>query len=230
MKKLILFLLLAPIITLGQTILLEQDIINDSIPENVGPNLKHFSHTYINYGSIIGSTSNDMEIGKSYEFSSGLRYKYKVSGFYALGFNLSYNMQSFRIKNPNFISGIFYDKEKLVLNNFEIELYNRFNFGKRGNVIGKYIDIGAYGNYAFVTKHYLRINNEDDPLATSKFTEIINRKLEYTNSINYGITARVGWEWFALYGKYRFSDIINSTSLMGEMPRLTVGVELSILN
>lgn len=227
MKKFILLLfLIFPSFIQAQTILLEEDVAGDTIPEKIGPNLKHYTHTYINYGFILGNSALEMATGKSYEFSSGIRYKYKLSEAYAIGLNFSYNNQTYRLVPINIVTN--YDKEKISLNNLELELYNRINFGKRGNIIGKYIDIGAFTSYAISTKHYYRTTSSNFPDSPSKYRETIYKNLTYVNAFNYGVSARLGWEWIAIYGKYRLSN--SSTEDFPELPKYTVGIELSIIN
>src|SRR5688500_2386900 len=102
-KYLLFFVLLAGTVTdlLAQRILLEQDVSGDSIMETYGPNRKHFGHFYMGFGFVAGpaeASSSDVDYFKSHEVLFGYRYKYRVSNFYALGFETTFGTQTFEIK------------------------------------------------------------------------------------------------------------------------------------
>jgi len=58
--------------------------------------------------------------------------------------------------------------------------------------------------------------------------KIILTKLKYMNSVNYGLTARIGYNRFVIFAMYRFSDIFKSSSDRIDLPRLNVGLQLGI--
>jgi hypothetical protein len=240
MKKLTLLLpvfLLLPFFSIAQSVVLSETLGTDTLPEKFGPNLSNYLHTYVAYGFIMGNantTGYQIDSYNSYEFNSGLRYKKKLSNNFAMGLNLNYHMQSFRLKQNNqktLPSPTIYNKEKFIINQIELEWYNRINFGKRGNIIGKYIDIGVYGDWVVSSKYYRRIENKGVELATlGKYTEIIDKKLPYVQPLNCGVSLKLGWETFAIYGKYRLTNMMNPSFGFPELPKLSFGIEMSVIN
>lgn len=218
----------------AQEILMEQDVLADTAVSNRGPNKKHFIQSTISFGLILGATDNDstqIEMGNSFEFNTGIRYKRRFTNFYSIGAELAYSVQSYRIKQTEaklFPSAGQYAKEKLIFNNAMVGMYNRFNFGKRGNSLGKYLDLGGYCNLTLISKHYVKVDNTGDTLALSKNTEFINRKLDYTESVRYGVMARIGSNKLSIYGKYRLSNLFKPEYGYPELSRLIIGLELGL--
>lgn len=225
----------------SQTILMEEDVNADTLPPTFGPNLKNFVHSYFRYGFVAGKSEGagaEIIPGLSNEFSFGIRYKRKMNNFYALGFDVFYNKINYRLKQIS--SKVFPDTlhnhiaEKFFYNNFGLEIYNRFNFGKRGNILGNFLDLGGYGEWGFSIKHFFK-DDLDTAQTGAKMREITNKKLLYANNLNYGATLRFGMNRFILYGKYRLSDIFKANYLAEnklkypELPRLIVGLEIGLV-
>ena len=145
----------------AQKILLEQDVNADSIRPVKGPNLKHYSHYYLGYGLVAspGSAGSEIRYGMSSDITLGYRYKRKLSQFYSIGMDISYHLTTYRLKQnstkrlPN---DSLHDKEQLIFHNVGFGIYNRFNYGKRGNYIGNFIDIGARLDLPFSVIHFTK--------------------------------------------------------------------------
>ncbi len=223
----------------AQTILLQEDVIADTMPILTGPNMKNYTHTYSGYGFLLGNSEGkgaEIKPGISNEFIFGVRYKRRICNFYSLGFNVYYSSLNFQFKQDSskiFPNPVLHDKEKLAYNNAGIELYNRINFGKRGNIIGNFFDFGGYGEWGFNIRHYYR-DNFSVAIAGASAVEVKNRGLLYTNKVNYGAAVRVGINRYVIYGKYRFSDLFNKGYLektgltYPELPRLILGLEIGL--
>lgn len=244
MKPTISFLFTAAFVSFAlcakaQTVLLEEDVNKDTLSPASGPNMKNYTHSYFRYGFVLGKSTPGAEIktGNSNEVSFGVRYKRRLANFYALGADFFYNNINYHLKQDSakiFPTPALHKKEKLAYNNFGLELYNRINFGKRGNIIGNYFDFGGYGEWGFIIKHFYR-----DELAVAQagasVREVTNRRLLYTNELNYGAVARIGFNRYSVYGKYRLSDIVKESYLnetgffYPELPRFIVGVEIGLL-
>jgi len=224
----------------SQTVLLHEDIskLDFQMPSN-GPNYKHFHQLYLNFGFYIplgDAQEVETNLWKSVAFSVGWRYKRKLASWFAVGTGLSFTNSYFSIKqNSNKLvpNNILHSEEKLKLNNINIELYTRFNFGKRGNVIGKFIDIGGYMEYAFLIKHYYRDNfDKNSPPYYSGVKEVDQKNLSYVKKFNYGLKARLGVNRWVLTASYRLSDLLTDDykNTVGEyfFPKLMVGVEIGL--
>ncbi len=238
MNKLIILIALVFIcqFSYSQTILLEENVKNDTVVKTNGPNLKNFSHLYVGYGMILGPSDgvgSNITTGLSYEISLGYRYKRKICNFYAIGFDVHYNTLSYRIAQdddkilPNISS---HDKEKIIFHNWGAEVYNRFNFGKRGNQVGNFLDIGAYANWISNSVHYTKddVASANINFNNAEVVEVYNKKLLYTEDFSYGVKARVGINRYSVFAEYRLSDLFKSEYIYSELPRLTVGVEIGI--
>lgn len=224
--------LLVPMAVFGQEVLLEENVAADTVPENYGPNERHYVHVYYQIGAVVGSAEGDsLEVmpGLSYEMAFGLRYKLRVTSWYALGLDLNVRNTRYRItqaRNKNFPNTDQHKREALVDNTVALGVYQRFNFEKRGNVIGTYLDMGAYGSYGFAARHRY-VNKLEQPNADgAKVSRVVNRNLDYLNAANYGVKARFGSGIVALYGAYRLSNLIQENRGFGEVPRMTIGLEI----
>ena len=238
-KFLIIFLLIW-FNSFSQTVLLDENVhkLDFQMPLN-GPNYKHFHQLYLNYLFII-PMNDDKEVqtdaGKSGVFTIGWRYKRKLSEWFALGTAISYSNPQYMLTQDNkkqFPNNILHKKEKLKYNNLNIELYIRFNFGKRGNIIGKFIDLGTYGAYALSVKHFYEDDADKNNPSYYAGTIIVNEKdLDYANRLNYGFTARMGVNRWVISASYRISDLITdnykTTFNNTYFPRLNLGIELGL--
>lgn len=233
-----LILLFINIPLIGQKILMDKDVSNAY--QNIqGPNTKSFKQFYFGTGLIINN-SEHLEINsfRSRYLTVGFRQKYKLLSFYSLGYELGYNAWYFNIKQsedkmiPN---EELHDKEKLRLHSGNILLFNRLNIGKRGNVIGRFIDFGGYMNFIFSTSHYtkdkiLDETSTSDQAVYAEIRVVKNSRLDYIQYFGYGVFARTGINWFALKVTYRMSDLFKEKYHWTELPRLQVGFELTIPN
>jgi len=230
MKSLLSLLFIAVFIQYGvsQDVILNEVVNGDSVIEIRGPNLKHYKHPYIAFGFAATQSEeveSEIEPGYSSNFIFGYRYKRKISNFYALGYDLSYNISWYRLaqkeskKTPD---SLLNDKERLTFQNMELGLYNRFNFGKRGNIIGKFMDLGAYADWTFLCTHFYR-NKIGENIYKTRVTS-----LKYFEPVNYGVLARFGINHWVIYANYRLSDLFKSKYNYAELPRLTVGFQIGI--
>lgn len=224
----------------SQTVLLEQDVNADTVPPSSGPNMKSYTHSYFRYGFVVGksdSAGTEVLPGYSNEFSFGIRHKRKLCNFYSLGFDVFYNNVNFNLKQDSsklFPNPVLHKKEKLSYNNLGLEIFNRFNIGKRGNVLGNFVDIAGYGEWGFSIKHSYR-DKLSIAQAGASVRDVTNKGLLYANNLNYGGIVRLGINRYVIYGKYRLSDIfidsyLKDTGLQySEFPRFIVGVEIGLL-
>ncbi len=220
----------------AQKVLLEEHVGKDTTEPFFGPNLKHFMHFDIGYGFVVGNSNvgSQIEYGRSSSFLFGLRYKRKINNYYSLGFSLDYYNVIYRLKQDS--SKILpdknlHDKEFLKTNNFNLELYNRFNFDRRGNYMGKYIDLGFYGNLPFSSSHQF---TDDKITQNARKTKVINSELKYLNTFNYGVSGRLGFNRLVFYVNFRLSEMFKKSvgndykSGFSELPRAIVGIQLGL--
>lgn len=238
MKKLLFVLFVASIVFIdlsAQEVLLEKNV-EDQYKEIKGPNMRHYGHFYFGLGDFLDFDENagtEINPWKSVQFMIGYRYKLKLCSFYALGLDLSFKTNSYFLEgddvNPvdidNPLAVTANEKKHLYSNNgLGMEIYQRINIGKRGNALGKYFDIGARGQWNISDIDDIITVNDDDPY--TKRVRVINRRLKYVEPFSYGLSARIGINKMIIYGDYRLSDIFKSEFNMGELPRLSLGLQL----
>jgi len=225
---------------LGQTVLLHEKISDyDFKMPKKGPNFRHFTHLYIGFAFFIpGNENNEIETkpGSTTTFSVGWRYKFKITKWLALGGGLNYANDVFNLaQNENKIvpNDIQHDKEKLRFNNLGPEAYLRFNFGKRGNVIGRFVDFGAFFNWSFKVKHMFQneVDKNAQPYQAGK-ERVILSDLKYVEKFHYGFKGRIGLNRFVLTASYRMNELLTKEYRedVGEMffPKLNVGLEIGL--
>ncbi|MFO7658447.1 MAG: outer membrane beta-barrel protein [Bacteroidales bacterium] len=221
----------------SQKILLEKDI-SHAYKNLKGPNTKSFGQVYFGYGLIIDpsqGSATEIKMPNSWLGTIGYRHKYKVSGFYSFGFEAGMRLSQYHIKQTDakvFPNAINHDKEKIRLCSGSIGLYNRFNFGRRGNIIGKFIDLGGYAAYNYNTVHYTKddISGDATPGADvyAKKRVTKNSGLDYIEPFDFGLYGRAGINKFAIRANFRLTDLFKAGYHWAELPALTIGVELSI--
>lgn len=211
----------------SQTVVMHQDV-NDTVIPTQGPNLKNFTHFYMGYGLIAGQSEGNgspINYGSSNNFVLGYRYKYKICNIYSIGLDISLNTYAFNLKQDSsktFPNKVIHDKEKLNLTNIGLGFYNRINYGRRGNLIGKFIDLGAYADWTAGANNYTR-----DKMPNGNIVKTTITKLNYIELFNYGLMGRIGFNRYVFYGTYRLSDIFKSSyPSYSELPRITIGFQV----
>ncbi len=229
MKKLFTLLLLS--LSFGgfsQEILLKQNVQADTIRPGWGPNLKNYLHGYVGLGFplFINEEPAYTKVGTSVQFDFGLRYKRKITNYFALGMDLGLNSTAFKIKQDDgkyVPDSIINKKEKLQVSAASGSVFARINIGRRGNFIGNYIDMGTYGSWNMVKKHKTTNKNTN-----GEKVKVSTTRLDYIEDFSYGLLARIGISRYALTAQYRLSDIFKSSCTLPELPKLIVGVEVGL--
>lgn len=201
-----------------------------------GPNGKHFLYNYVSLDFATPSVYEDqfkIKYGASYGFSYGLRYKYKVLKWFSVGSGLNYSFQNY-VFDDVFLHKLYDNQtDRLTLNNIGSELFFRFNIGKTGNSMGKYIDLGALGYLNYCSSYFIKTQKEEFLGIESQKTTTKYKCVNTNNLINYGAFFRIGTGHFAFYAKYIFSDqlkqqIQNDFTSNLDLPKFSVGIELGI--
>ena len=240
MMKSFLICLILPFIYLSsfaQDIVLDKNV-EEQYEEKHGQNMRHYGHfyegigTFIPYNNISGAKA---ELGRSMEFTFGYRYKLKLLSFYAIGFDLSNRWQKYGIasedgvavdiaSNP-FSQASQVKKLSLNVSALAAEAYNRINIGKRGNILGNYVDVGIKGEWNYGRKMFLKTEAPNDDYFEKSKT--VQKNLQFIEKFSTIITARIGINKVCIYGNYRFSDVIVDGYTSPELPPLTAGVQVA---
>lgn len=212
----------------GQDVVVEKDPAVDTLIPRWGPNYRHYIHFFLGIGAAVDPGSTGATIRQPHfvdDFQFGLRYKLKLANFLAVGTELAYSFNNFVLKQDSSktlpVSTLF-DRQRMTFHNAQLGLYLRINYGKRGNSLGNYIDLGAYGEYVIRHVFITRMKNADNTITRSK-----TRGMDYYNPLNYGGMLRIGFGKWAFYGQYRVSDLFYPSKNLPELPRITAGIQLS---
>jgi hypothetical protein len=225
MKKIAIVLIFLTGLSLAgvaQSTMMEQDANQDTIIEKRGPNRLYFTSSYISLGSILVNSTSDSSIematGKSWEFKYGVSFKIRANNFYSVVLNTDYSRQAFHYE-PQDENDRY---NKLILNNFGLGIMNRFNFGKRGNRVGNYLELGASGQYGFMVRKKVLTENDDKDLDYKSLKSTYNSP-NYVNRLNYYGDVRLGFGHYIVFGRYLLSDILNEKAKGAQLPALTLG-------
>lgn len=209
--------------SVAQTVLLEQDVNADTIKPVWGKNLSHYGHFFVSAGTYIPNESVNDNLFISSVLAFGYRYKRRVCNYYAVGLDLRLVFSSYNIKKDssrNLPYSGFFNKENFNSNCLDLTLYNRFNFGKRGNAIGKFIDIGFSASSIFLVTQKTKFKN---PVG-----ENIKAKYDVSSffyPLNYSLLCRIGKERWSVFCNYRLSPLFEKKFHYQELPQWSAGLE-----
>lgn len=216
----------------------EKDVDEQIENEDEGPNTGFANFINFGYGVIIPNSEND---SMSINYGDGLRfgnlYLWNIKKRFGAGFNLDLYYQSYNIKQDSAknLYSLGFENEKQRLSMFKVDLAPviRIKYGKGGNGVGKYIDLGGYGSVNFSYTEFLR--NDLDPKLNkgAEQSEVYLKKLKYLERFEYGLSGQLGFKNFVIWGRYRVSDMfkeyegVNNGNQLPDLPRLTVGIGFS---
>ena len=199
--------------------------VKKQTPSKWGYKAKHFMTGYMAYSMFAPTTKYSyFNFAKSHSFDLGIRYKYNVCKWYAVGGNLElgitkyhynnnrvvyYSQMPFPFSTPKYI--------KNVMTQFNLEFFQRFRLATNrfGDV---YFDLGGYGNVTVSGKNKILYKYEDSNGNVFK-TKNIN-DVHY-DLFGYGVKVRFGYGFLAVFAQYDFSN-----SRFNDLIKL--GIELSI--
>jgi hypothetical protein len=224
----------------GQTLLMQEKVSPDDFKKpSKGPNYRNFSHLYLSFGLYFPENAEfevPTKMGSSTRFEIGWRYKLKITNWLAMGTGLNYANTIYDLKqitNKIIPNNIGHMKEKFRLNSIGSELYLRLNYGRRGNIIGRYIDIGAYASWIYLLKHMYLDKPDIQNNYRANSQRVILTGLDYFEPFKYGLKARLGSNRYAVFATYRLNELFTSSyrSEVGGyyLPKLNIGLELGIL-
>jgi hypothetical protein len=219
----------------AQQVLLQADVARDTLRPRTGPNRRYFGHLYASYGLAAGPSSAP-GLPVRYGFSStevqvGGRLKRRFTDHLALTADLRYAYLRYGIAQDNGpkvapFSDV-HDTETLSYHQLQGELSLRLNAGlrPRGNVVGTYLDLLAYGGPALAANH----STTDEATNGQGRLEATRHEPPYLNRWLGGVGARLGSGPLAVVGRYRLSDALRapSGSPIPELPRWVIGLEIS---
>lgn len=233
----ILTLFFIPFTLSAQDVFLKETVPADSSEDIFGPGRRHYVHPFVSTGVAFGPPENDeaaIKFWGSGLFDIGVRYKLKILKRWEMGIGVKYALETFRIEQDSgkkIFGPVQHEKEKLILNDLSGTYYNRFVFGKRGDFVGTFLDLGVYGDLS-LGKKQLTVDELQDP-SSSGFEEIKSKRkgLTFVKDLHYGALARLGYNRWVLFARYRLSDLFKNGGISGEypeLPRFRAGVQIGL--
>lgn len=230
---LIIFFLFPVVQAFSQEVLLEKEV---ELPwrTDFGRNSRRFSHFYLGYGFPAGSSEFEgagIRYLRSAQVAAGRRFKYKFTEILSGGYDLEYRKTRFDLDQnvgKIFPNNRLHEKELLILHQAVAGLYFRINSGKRGDFMGKFIDLGADAAWLVEGKHVV-FDTGIDPAYEAVKSKTVYKKLKYLNSFIYGANARAGWNRYLLTVQYRLSELTGKEyPAYPDLPRWTFGLQIGI--
>ncbi|MBU0489808.1 MAG: hypothetical protein KKA07_15100 [Bacteroidetes bacterium] len=236
MKKHLIFIAFAVfgwVASYGQQVQLHERPVADTIRPEFGPNLKKYIHAFIECGFFIPVETSevvdslpfaDFVAGRSNYVLAGGRFKLKLSKWNAIGLETHLAYSSYYLKQEgvktlpdNFV----HNTERLSSFTFGLGSFHRISYGRKGNYIGKFIDLGVEGDVTILSVHYF----EDDLVNGSR------RKMWYSSKkfhevLQYDVFARFGFNRYVIFAKYRLSKFFREKHHFNDLPGLSAGFQV----
>jgi len=209
----------------AQQVLLQADVANDTIPSRTGPNRRYFGHLYVGYALAVGPSALGVQRGlSSSELQLGGRLKRRLGPYFALNVDLRYAYLRYRLDPGVPRPGPFgagFESQYFSYHQVQGEASLRLTpYRRRGNTVGRYLDLLAYGGPALATTYAT-----EGPGPSGGRLEVVAHRPDYLARWLGGVGVRVGSNSVALVGRYRLSNALRSSGLP-EPPRWQVGLEI----
>ena len=212
--------------------LLRAEAAQDSLYGRYGPNRAFYAHLYAGYLPVVGRAAAGAELrfGSSAELQLGLRGKFRLSEQLSTGFDGRLVRRSYALRQTDhkrLPTPARHHREAISLTEAQLEGFGRLNVGRRGNVLGRYLDLTGWGGWVVGTAH----RTEDRPAAGPRRVLTTERGLPYLRRWSYGLGLRLGAGRYAAVARYRLSDTFRppDQARYPELPRWTVGLEVGWL-
>ena len=195
-----------------------------------GVGQKWYAHGFYSYGIPWFFGRSPMQYSDSWQI--GFRVMRNFKKWYSLGLSLSAHVDIFRydeamanqwdaVVTPTVTTFGDVDNKELVASSVILELYQRIRFMPGGSVThkGLYWDLGIYGSLDY---HSYEVRYNENHLVGVRGANVNYHDIApLDNRFSMGVGTRLGWDFVALYGRYRLSQ-----SYL-DWPRLEMGVEFS---
>ena len=178
--------------------------------------------------SYEGTQLMPLKYGNSFEITFGAKQWYRPVRLYAFGISVQYSHYDYRARNGVAASGVIAPypfgmniyREIFKTDNIGIGIYNRFFFSRSSSSV--FIDIGAYGDWAFSRQYKIRYYSGESKEADhyrdgGKFLPLQG-----------GVYGALGMGAFSIYCKYRFTHLFDHSVLPMEPPRLSLGLMIEL--
>lgn len=218
----------------AQEVLIRQFPGLDTIPKKYGPNRESYTAALIGYGHLFGptdSSGSNVNVPRSIYITYGMRSKTKISEGFNLGFDFFFEYRNFNISQSDnkTIFGIdHHRRERYIQGTINAGLFMRFNFSKRGNHLGKYLDL--FGNVMYSPINRYIVHDRLPDSTGAKLQKTVLSRLQFAQKWSGQVGLRYGISFFQIQAFYRpFNLFKNSTDYpYPELPRFGLGILIDI--
>lgn len=209
----------------SQTLLFHEEVDSVYQKSKFGLNATHYIHPFISFGLVFGENNEGntkTKFGASNQLGFGLRYKLRMNNFMAIGVDAQYQLLTVSYPTQKPIL-----KEKYSIQDLNFSGVLRFNFGMRGDIIGKFLDIGAYISMPIQSKHKIKTETASSSFRTLSYQE---EQLNYIEPFQYGFLARFGINQFLVFAEYRYSRSLklNAINQFKNVPAWSIGLQIGL--
>ncbi|MFD1470117.1 hypothetical protein ACFQ48_17950 [Hymenobacter caeli] len=225
--------LLRPAGARAQQVLLRADVADDTLTNLTGPNRRYFGHLYAGAGLVAGGSAGAAPLRyglASHEIQLGARLKRRFTQNVALMADVRYAYLRYGFAQTAakaFPGPGLHRAEALGLHQLQAETGLRFNAGRRGNTVGSYLDLLAWGGWVAATAH---TTDDDPPPGGPAATSTTETGLPYLRRWTGGVGARLGFDRYALVARRRLTDALRpgAAPAAAGLPPWVVGVEIGL--
>lgn len=216
-------------------VMLHKEVDTSGVISKFGPNRLFFASIYCNLGALPGPQVYGAQTNWwSSSLAYGIRMKLKLWSWNSFVWDIGYRCDRFSIRQkvPKLLPLIpgNHVRERITLHNWSFTFCDRINFGKRGNVLGNWLDFGVYGDdvfrsvNAFLDQHY----DSNGAQGYNHRTKTTISRLAYIEKLNYGVTIRAGGEYMSVYIQYRVNSLFSiETPNNRDLPKINAGITFS---
>lgn len=195
----------------------------------------HRSSFFAGIGFILPDYGSDYYTvlgGNSINIDAGWLHRFQITRRFSLGGTLQYSYYNYKLRDaasdPVFAGEVIggpvdpgdIDKQVYRCHDIATSAFTRFYLvpaSTWSNSSGLYLDLGIQGDFAFSKYYKLNTNSggnkkHHDDYAFNPFTA--------------STIVRVGWNWFSVFARYRFTDAFNSRALPMDLPPITIGIQI----
>ena len=214
----------------AQQVLVHANVADDTVKTTFGPNRRYFGHFYTSYCLVSGAAETGAAVRygpSSSEIRTGARLKRRFNQVLAVNLDLGYAyLVNALVQSPQktLPSAVQHRSESLRQHQLYSDLGVRLNVGRRGNYVGRYLDLLGGVSRNAATAH----RTEDDPAPGIGSVETTERGLPYLRPWTFGAGARLGIDRYALTGRYRLTSAFQPQYGYAELPRWLLGLEIGL--
>jgi len=207
----------------SQNVILQGTPQTDNIPQKGANRQQYFWVQLSLFGTdlVFNELNSKQNFGNYYGLS--LNKKYKLNSVFSHGFGIGMHHQAYNLSNSGLDSLSYSDwnKGRLNFTGLNLNYFLRLNFDpKRGNIIGKYLDIMPFYQHNFHQR------------ATFERGKVTEKKVKshFPERYAIGAEARLGYNFFSIYVRYKYLSGNNLTHRYADLDlaRWSVGLNLNI--